>query len=133
MKNHEFWWKSDSRQMVYVNFQNPTCPRDFPGTDFLIFRNLLYILSFDPIDMKYYRCVLWIWNWHFWWKTMNFDENLIVGRWFMLIFKTLPALGTSLGPISWFLEICYNILSFDPIDMKYYRCVLNLYRYVLTF
>ena len=25
-----------SRQMVYVNFQNPTCPRDFPGTDFLI-------------------------------------------------------------------------------------------------
>ena len=29
---------ASSRQMVYVNFQNPTCPRDFPGTDFLIFR-----------------------------------------------------------------------------------------------
>ena len=25
-------------QMVYVYFHNPTCPRDFPGTDFLIFR-----------------------------------------------------------------------------------------------
>ena len=26
---------ASSREMVYVNFQNPTCPRDFPGTDFL--------------------------------------------------------------------------------------------------
>ena len=26
-----------SRQLIYVNFKNPTCPRDFPGTDFLIF------------------------------------------------------------------------------------------------
>ena len=27
-----------SGQMVYVYFQNPTYPGDFPGTDFLIFR-----------------------------------------------------------------------------------------------
>ena len=26
-----------SGQMVYVYFHSPTCPRDFPGTDFLIF------------------------------------------------------------------------------------------------
>ena len=29
---------ASSRQMVYVNFQNPTCPRDFPGTNFSIFK-----------------------------------------------------------------------------------------------
>ena len=27
-----------SGQMVYVYFQNPTYPGDFPGTNFLIFR-----------------------------------------------------------------------------------------------
>ena len=26
-----------SGQMIYVYFQNPTYPGDFPGTDFLIF------------------------------------------------------------------------------------------------
>ena len=29
---------ADSGKMVYVYFHSPTCPRDFPGTDFLIFR-----------------------------------------------------------------------------------------------
>ena len=26
-----------SGQMVYVYFHSPTCPKDFPGTDYLIF------------------------------------------------------------------------------------------------
>ena len=27
-------------EMVYIYFHDPTCPRDFPGTDFLIFENV---------------------------------------------------------------------------------------------
>ena len=54
--------EADSGQMAYVNFQNPTCPREFLETDICIFRNLLNFLSFNPIDMKCYGCILNIYS-----------------------------------------------------------------------
>ena len=45
-----------SGQMVYVYFQNPTYPGDFPGTDFLIFRatdmsNTNAFIEFFPLTI----------------------------------------------------------------------------------